>query len=177
MADPLTIDAGRKDAIMEVSAFAQQAISEAVDYVHKSDDVVIGGVSEFIDAVNEATRPMRLAVGLKFDGVRVGLACWSQTDMMLYGIDIERSEQGALSDLRAWTHADAFKVGFAEDENAGTYTATVAPLCWSDEQVLGLERKLSLATALVVGHFLVRLKEMAGDEVPQVKAGLIYRSY
>ena len=177
MADLLTIEAGRKDVIVEVSAYAQQAIAEAVDYVHKSDDVVIEGVSDFIGVVNDASRPMRMAVGLKYDGVRVGLACWSQTDMMLKGIDIERSEQGALSDLRAWTQADAFKLGFAEDENVGTYSATVAPLCWSDEQALGLERKLSLTTALVVGHFLVRLREMAGDEVPQIKAGLIYRSY
>ena len=126
MADPLTIQTGRRDVIVEVSSYAQQAISEAVDYVHKSDDVVIGGVSDFLDAVNEATRPMRIAVGLKFDGVRVGLACWNQTEMMLRGAFIEcGDERAAIDELRAWSHDDAFKVGFAEDEDCGTYTATV----------------------------------------------------
>ena len=178
MAAVLTIEPGRQDAVVEVSAYAQQAINEAVDYVHKSDDVVIEGVSDFMDVVNEGINPMRMVVGLKFDGVRIGLSCWSATDMMLKGIDIECDEEWAtLNELRSCTHTDAFKVGFAEDEDDGTYTATVASVCWSDPQTIVDGRKLTLTPALVVGHCLVRLRHRAGDRVPQVKHGLIYRSY
>ena len=163
---PVTVKSNWRDAI-DILLYAS------------TDEEVGENVGQFLDACNESASSMRFAVGLKTDGVRLGLASWDRTGMMLKGVDIASlSEEQTIRELRSWTHDDTFKVGFAQSEDeSACYTATVGRLCWSDHDVIELERKLPLSTALVVAHLLSRLRASAGDEVTVPKPGLIYRTY
>lgn len=172
----LTADERLREVNINLSATAQEAIGHACDYAADAgDSEVVEEISRLFDLVNERSESMDFTLALRVLcapdlAVRLGAADYTDEQMREQGIEITTADESAA--VRTLSFGSSFKVAFVEGV-AGDYAA---PESWDDLRVRSGGYKLSVGTAMVLGHMLGRLAARNGGGTPMVKAGLRYRS-